>query len=425
LTGIVGNVSIDLGNGDDTLVVAGVSLGGSLGIRMGDGDNIASVLSSTVAAIAYVGGDGEDSVVFSGTHLSVLGKVDLKLGPGANGVTLNPTGVRIGGDLVYTGGSGSDLVDGSSEELTIGGNVTFKGSSGLNLWNAGSEEFVVGKNFTFLSASNASGISGVSIVGSDRLHIGGNFSYVNPTGQQVLSLSSTGLVQINGSIAIKAAPTADMTANFGSGGLLTTGKINVVSNADHLTLNLSAEELAINGGIKATGVRGFVLNSAGLISGSVNIGAGVAGIGLTGTGGELMIAGTAKLKTVAAVGQNTATILTNVQFFGNFAADLSAGTNSVTIDNIVAMGTFTINAKSSVDTIAIETNDLIGTSTFYKAVTINLGASFDQLTVGANSPTQKVYAYSTFKILGGITDQDREAISLDNGNFFLITPTVS
>jgi hypothetical protein len=425
--GVAGNLTIDLGGGNDTLVVTGLFIGGALAIKMGEGDNAVTLTSSTVGGLTYTGGNGFDSFLANGTVLNVAKTVSLKPGSGSNSFAFESAETRIGGSLLYSGGAGSDILSADNDVTVIGGDLSFKGATANNILSFNTSVLVLGRNVSFLAGINGTNNpSGAAFGGGELLRIGGSFKYVNPSGLQNFLFGSNSVTEVFGGITISANPSVDSDASFNAGDFFSAKHLTLLSKGGHLSSNLEGDTVAI-GAVKAAGLKGFTFEAGGVITGAVNIQAGIGGITLDNPEeDDLVITGATTLKINSAAGSNSLTTIRGVRFLSNFTAILGSGTDNVILDNITAFGTFNLTTGVGGDAISIDTNDVPGRSAFYNALNINLGAGFDILTLGGVGVNDRVTAYRAVKITGGFTNGNLETITLNEGtNTFLVDPVVS
>ncbi len=425
--GVVGNLSVDLGVGNDTLGVTGLFIGGTLGIKMGAGNNVVTVTSSAVGALAYTGGIGSDAFTANGTSLNIAKTASLKPGGGSNSFAFNSDETRIGGSVLYSGGSGNDVLSAENNVTLIGGDLILKGATGSNVLNFVSSALVVGRNVSYLSGVNGTNDpSGAIVFAQEVLRIGGSFNYVNPAGLQTLVFGSASVTEIGGAISILANPANDAVASFDAGDFFSAKSITLVGKGGRLSTNLEGGNVAI-GSIKASGLKSFTFAAGGTITGTVNVQAGLGGITFQNPQeSDLVISGATTLKIVSAANANSLSALSRVQFLSTFTATLGAGTDNFIADNITAFGAFKLTAGTGGDAISIDTNDVQGRSTFFQSVSINLGAGFDILTLGGIGVNDRVTAYRAVGVTGGFTNGNLETITLNPAtNTFLIDPSVS
>ncbi len=420
-------VNVDMGTGANNFNMNGlVTVFGSLSVTSSDANALAVynlqanelqvtgavTLKSTKAAMAVnVGADfasktsiggafvvtgaaGNDNITLTGA-CSILGAMTLNLGAGNN--TLGQAALMkiAAGSLVYTGTTGNDTIFLQGSDIKIGGAATF---------NMGS-----GTNFAVLAPSGA-------------LKIGGALSYVGDTGTDLLTLGSPGFVAtqqlfISGALSFKGGNGSNgmyidtVVGQVGSfaytGG---TGSDEVVLG-DTLT-NLTTR-LTINGAVTATlGAGDSTFNATDVYFQST----------LTVTSATLLAAGGAPLEI-----ENI--ILNEVTVTG--ATTLSAtGTARSTfqLEDATTVGVLTINSGAGDDTVALDTlAGTAATSTFLRAVKINLGAGNDNFQAGNN--TLPPFAGVNFNVApllvvdGGLGNDTANFINGFGNNFFGIPVT--
>jgi hypothetical protein len=336
--------------------------------------------------------DGTDSVIFDNTvHIDLLGTLAINGGNGANSVA--GSDLTVEKSVVITNGTNTTGTD--QFELN---NLSIKGSLTINNGN--------GQSFTQIQRSSA-GIS--SIVG--------NLSITNGTGKDEFYLVDT---NVGGSVTI----------NNGHGGSGVAGRIDIFN-----ALNTAYRSL-IGGNLTVTYLDGDVLSHDGLfdleVMGNVTLNHGSGAFGtsidgyqttlpvlihgnltITGTGANSINIGSLFLNTGLIVGKNfTVTTgsgadslaVNKLQVYGISKWSLGDGANSVTIDDSLFGGTFTLLTGAGNDTFNLEmTAGSSSLTVFDKAVVLSFGNGSDtgQIAFQHHDANQGIVAYSTFVVLRG------------------------
>jgi hypothetical protein len=154
VTGLAAN----LGDGDDTLTLAGISFIRSVSVNLGKGVNELVLQDTRITGSLTVNGTtGDDTITLGnvtpgqGIGVTVLGSTSIQLGDGDNAIRTDPA---LNTDLTaatftnfqYIGGRGSDSVHLAAGNLSILKSIAFTGSTGANALELGDagQKIVVG-----------------------------------------------------------------------------------------------------------------------------------------------------------------------------------------------------------------------------------------------------------------------------------------
>jgi|GEM_PF-5367342 len=421
LPAITQDVTIDLGKGDDSVLMSNLQLGGKLTLKMGEGTNVVSIMSSTVGgAMSYTGGKGDDQLSTGGSALAVGGALTLSMGAGSNKFQAASGELSVGGGLTYTGGKDADLLQMNTTQATVAGALKFLAGAGANVLSFTGDELQVGKSLLYLSGKNVSNDpGGLSIAGNKAVSIGTTLTYTNPIGQQTFALSGDS-VHIGGAVLLNASPGNDSTAAIG-GTSVSTGKVTFASTGGHLSFAVSAQQLSVAGAVMARGARDLQITGTGTIAGAVTLSSTTSLILSSGGNGQLIIGGALAYKANSAL--TNASLIGNVTATGKTDFQLRSGTDNLTIEGSRFLKALTINGGEGSDTITIETQNEAGTTLFAGPVAINLGAGADTLTAGSMNANDHLTALKKFLVTGGGGGGD--TVSLLNGtNVFVEAPIV-
>ena len=192
------------GNANDTLALFGVSkIGGNLNLGLGAGTNVVELRGGTIGGSLMVkGGMGDDHVELAeNVNLSVGGSASFNLGGGVNFIEgKGMQVVDIGKDLTYVGGAGKDSIVTiyGGTTLQVGGNAAFTfGDSPTASQNSYFFDVHIGGNLSFLGGAH-----------KDRLEfeydlsVGGNFAVLLGGGDNNFDLNNdgAGLCTIGGNV---------------------------------------------------------------------------------------------------------------------------------------------------------------------------------------------------------------------------------
>ncbi len=124
MTGSPNNVTVRMGNGDDSVTMNGVGLSGKLQLDGGRGNDRFEVRGVSADQCKTAGGSGND--VFDFIDVTVFGKLDFRTNAGDD--TVSVTRTSVGGDLKMQGLSGNDLF--CAEDVNIGRKLDLNMGSG-------------------------------------------------------------------------------------------------------------------------------------------------------------------------------------------------------------------------------------------------------------------------------------------------------
>lgn len=369
---LVGAVSADLGEGANTL-------------------DFTSVTTSTLGALAYKGGAGDDKLTVGGTTpFTIVGLTDVKLGDGTNEFSeayVNYTGqtLAFGGGLAVTGGKGADVVSFNVFDLAIGGKgakLTLGDGANTALLQGNYSVSIYGK---FTSTSGV-GDTTVTITGSaganSFLNLRGGVSATFGAGKGSLDLQASRL-EVSGGVTFSAKGAGD----------------------DHL--NLAAAVIGIKGAITATGDAGAlnvdVLTDYPVDIGSVSITTKAGGGSTHITGGGNIYG---KFTYNGGTGANNLDLGRDVGypvlfFYDAFSVTSKAatGTESLNLRHITALAAFNAKLGGAINTISLDDTSILG------AVAIDTGAGNDVISVGRDTNASDGVAFhGPVKILTGTGD---------------------
>ena len=411
---------LDLQGGDDTLVVngstGGVSLNGS--VDLGTGDNTLSMSGSAGSIAAISSGAGNDTFTIAAG--SITGAVSA--GDGTNQLTISGSGSSIGS---YSGGSGADLVTlnggdvGGNIELGTGANTLLLSNSSSSI--TGNVSFGSGTADTLSYASNSAAttitLSGANSIGDGgATGIGGNVSgfealvggdgndsLTAQAGSNSLSISSSGVVNLDNSLTLSGFETLNLGSGADSATLLGAfnGTIELGSGTNSVTLESGGSATNLIGGSESDTLN-FNANGTSVSFGSNGSGSGQSTI-FTG------------FETVNLLGGDD-----SASFNGAFAGtvDLGQGNDAATIytggsvTNLAGgSGSDSLNFDGGSNTITVSGsgNGTDGTTSFTSFETINLGGGNDTATVNGVAST-------TITLDGGAGTDTLQVASTDSAN---------
>ena len=418
ISGITHDVTVDLGKGDDTLTMANLQLAGKLTLKMGAGDNTTTMAGAAVGgAVSYTGGKGADTLGLGGGAVSIGGALTFTGSAGANALQISATNFGAAASLTYHGGKDGDALNITSAIAGISGALTFLGSAGANTVTYAGGDFQLGKSLYYRSGVNLSAsVGGVDIASTGGVQIGGAFTYINPTGSQVIKLAGES-THVGGAVYVAGSPTNDTSFQLG-GTALATGKVTVASSGGHLSVELLAESLNLSGALTVRGAKAITVQGTGTIAGGALLSAATS-LTLGGTSGQLLLGGALSYKSNSAL--DNATTIQNAVIAGVANFNLRTGKDNVLIEGTRFLKALVIHAGTGSDTINIETSNTVGESLFAGRVSINLGSGADTLTAGSANANDKMTALQKFVVTGA----GGGTVSLLNGtNVFVVAPVV-
>jgi hypothetical protein len=196
---IDGNLSINGGDGDETVRVLqmfGLTIGGSARFRLGNGTNKIEFMNTGLVdvgqSLTYVGGAGEDNLDFS----------------------LAGAELRVGGNATFNLGKSppSAFNQLAFEKLGVGGNLTVVGGAGwndLNFW----DDLTVLKNWT-ARLQGAKNFTNFSRRSGAQSEIAGNLNYIGGAGQDLIRLDSAAIGK-NANLTLGDSPDALQSLQVG------------------------------------------------------------------------------------------------------------------------------------------------------------------------------------------------------------------
>ena len=354
-------------------------VGGNATFNLGAGDNSLTTAGAPTAIgknLSYTGTSGNDAIVTNA--VDVGGRATFNVGAGTNNALVTNAAVSIGADLTYTGTSGSDAIV-TNAAVDVGGRATFKVGAGSNalVTNAAVS---IGADLAYTGTAGADTIvtnAAVDVGGRATFKVGagGNALIANAALSTHLNFAYTGAsgndtIIFNGAVTVHG----NLTANLGNGanffgltGGTVEGKMAVVGggDTDNVTLEMLRvqKKLTVNLGDSTAAQTLSVVDSAAL-----------QGLALLGGNDDdtfdlagLTVLGTTSIKTLA----------------GNDTVNINNATNSA--DSFFS-GPATIDTAAGNDTVRLETDTNGGTTNFGTKLSILGGAGNDDLFLARAPP---------------------------------------
>ena len=382
----------------DFKTTGGISFAGGDGVNAinfnGDNGVVKIGRLATGQSILYTGGAGNDDMRSDNQGTVILkGGIEFAGGDGNNNVNIDNAGtVRLGAfgtgqSVKYTGGAVGDSVFFGGHTVILAGSAEMTGGDGSNTLDLDGASVSIGKNAAGDSLVLTGGGGSDQIDLQNTLTIAGSIKLDGGAGQDNLDLTQIDSLSVGGSVAF-------------------------LGGADDDDFGLNAFALNIVGGVTFTGGDGAdtaTISADGVIRGNVilDLGAALAGdqsaslTSRTGLPTGLKVKGTLSVTGTGAAASTDAFTLANVVIVKAITASLGAGVSTVTIDNLRAGDTLTINTNDGADIIAIERGDLVerfgGNSIIASLATIQAGAGNDSVLIG----------YLSTAINAGVADSTR------------------
>ena len=398
--GAVTSIKADLKGGADTLSIdaaAAFGVSGMVSINLGDGDNTLKLATTgmvNLGGLTVTGGDGSDTVTVKG------------------GV-----GSTVGGTakLTYANGGSSTTLDG----VTFAG-VTIKAGDAIGIPNE-----VTGTNATVTKAFSAA--LGNSFPGTVALTGGSYTGGISVSGYSLSTLLKNTTVTkavtvkggydadvqvdgvtVTGNVAV-TAPNANFSAN-GTGSTV-TGTLNLTGSAWTSADFASTSPTEVKGNIT---VKGGWFSDSFTANGnfkagknvSLNLGDGDNRVSVGDATALVSIGG--KLTVQTGAGKDTVE-LDRVSLAGTADLKLGAGTDTLSIeDGTTFAKTFKADLGTGDDTISVAQNSGVGPVTFTGKATILAGTGNDTLflgvaiAAGGDATTRVVFSDATSVVDGGL-----------------------
>jgi hypothetical protein len=427
---LTGNVSFDLGNGNNSLnffTTGLISIGGSLKVRGGIGSNSAIVdggATSSVAGRTQVSvGKGNSYFRFRDVTLGGA-KVAVTAGKGAS--TLTVDNVQAAGALSLAGTAGpvnSTVIGSKLGALSV--SSIAKAADSLVLHMTSTD---VSKTVKATSRGGATARINAGTLGS--LSVSGGS--VGP-----VDTSSAGIVDVTGSVSVRGAAasldtsgaTLALSVNVAGsdsaalavgvpGGLATTGNVAVKASRGTASLDATGLALTVGGGLTVTGSKQasvlFGTTDVSEVFGNFSVKGGRSGSSVI-TSGRFKVDGDVNLRLT---GGNNTVILGSVSPAISIDGDLNIttgdGVDGVLLTNVQVGGNTRLNLGAEADNLSI-----VDGSTFTGTTLINLGAGSDTLAIASTVVNTAVVTFTgATRILAG---KDNDTIKLglsiaDGGN---------
>jgi hypothetical protein len=385
---ILGNLSVTGGKGADIVTPIDTTIHGNLTANLGAGDNTLDIVSTPVGGnLNYTGLGGADNIRMS------TGEVDGTLTANMGAAGANSNGIfaewaNINGAVTYTAsGTGDNDLDFSSATLAKKFSVTTGAGDDTVQLNGAN----ITGNTTLNVGSGANDVTSADAAGAGGLIESGALSVTGGAGDDTVDLSGA---QVTGNVTT--------TLGGGDNSFLSTGSTAATfgGNVNFTTTDKGDNQFVIVGGGNANSIAGGLTVNTGAGDDTVNVTTNVGGNLSINTGtspdGDLIdcsdgvVTGTATIKS-----GNAGNIYGGLQIWGmtfKHATTLGTGTgtNSVDIEGCdfgSLGGAFNLTSGAGADTVKIAASTGFAPTIFRTAVNVSLGAGNDTLQIGASSDT--------------------------------------
>jgi hypothetical protein len=388
---VTGDMTIRMGDGNDSVVFRNVSVPGSLRIFGGDGDNAITVRDSLDVGknLSVTNGSGYDQMSITGSVggqsqgvLDAGGAVTIKNQTGGSAF-VGEAGTRLRlGSLSLNSGEGFDRTD-LLGEVKVTGNLSIRNGPGGSLLQGGVN--------TTISVGSAMSIT--SGVGIDTITLGDAYRIKasSISIRQGLDRSETTLagateLSVDRNLAVGGGPGFDRVQ---VGGLSTP---TTVGGNVQFNLGTGGSDIGLYGSTLT--VKGSIGVRAGAGQDTVNMASGAAGpvgkgVAISLGSGEnqtayitgLSITGGLRVSTAGSVADGVS--LLAVQVGQQTVIATGEGNDQVMVGYCTFGGPFLLSTGSGNDSIGIEANPISGfVSHFNGPVSVRTGAGDDSVTVG-------------------------------------------
>lgn len=417
-------IKANLLGGADTVSIdpaADFVVPGSVSLNLGDGNNTLNLTTTgkiTLAGLTVTGGDGLDTINVSGGAGSTIGGT-AKFTLGNGGTVTNLTGV---GFTAVNFAAGEAAGDGVSEPTNsvVGTNLTVTKTFMANMGNGNPSDL----DFTG-STLGGLNVKGTSVVSSlTNTTVNGSVTYKATFGAAVLGngLSVTGNVSVTAANASFSA--IDTGAVTITGNLSVTGSFLTTADFDSGALSEVKGNLSVKGGV---GNDEFFASSAFKVDKNLtlNLGGGNNTVQIGDTSAALTVGGTASITTGDGIDSVS---FSDVSWTGPVTLSLKGGGDLLSIDDGTTFhSTFTADTGAGDDIISIAQDT--GSSapvTFTGKAKITAGAGNDSLFLGlaqgvfgGDNNSKAVFNTTTSVVDGGLGLDFFDATS---GQFTGVTP---
>jgi hypothetical protein len=406
LNGTVKSIKANLLGGADTVSIDGAAdfiVPGSVSLNLGDGNNTLNLTTTgkiTLTGLTVTGGDGLDTInVSGGTGSTIGGTAKFTLGNG--GTVTNLTGVGFSGVSFTAGEAAGDGVTEPTNSV-VGTNLTVTKTFTAGLGNGNPSAL----DFTGSTLGGLK-VSGTSVVSSlTTTQVNGSVAYKATFGVAVLGNGLT----VTGNVGVTAANASfgaiDVGAVTISGNLSVTGSLVTTTDFESTAPSEVKGNLTVKGGL---GNDEFIASSAFKADKNftLSLGGGNNTVSIGDGSAVLSIGGKGSITTGDGIDSVS---FSDVSWGGPITLSLKGGGDLLSIDDGTAFhSTFTADTGAGDDTISIA-QDTGSTApvTFTGKAKITAGTGNDSLFLGlaqltgGDANSKAVFSDPTSVVDGGL-----------------------
>jgi hypothetical protein len=466
---LAGAVEFDGGEG-----INGVNLIGGTSLKIGT--------SADRSSIHFTGGAAEDSLIISGANVSLVGAINFTGSDGSNYVSSGSQGgiLKIGAtaagtSIVFSGGTGDDNLQIFGASVALAGGIDFtpgpSSGFGSQILNVAADHVKVGKiKATGLSIASVGGAGSELAVGGTIVSLAGGIlleggAYLGVDGVNVVigkAIDGKSINVIGGSEAVNCdfagvSLTLKGQLSFAGGGgddsvdltfanRFTAASVLIEGNGGKDSFFVDLRPLKILGSAEINGGNGndYISFAAdGRIHGNLmlDLGAGDSGeidpgdefqwlflSDATGLPGALQVLGDLSVLSAGTLPSPDEVILRNLVVGKDTTIVLGDGASLLSIDNLLARGTLSIQTRGGNDIVRFERDSYFGPSVVTNATDIQLGDGDDELFIG--DTTAAIAEHNRVRFLGPVVIDGGAGVNtrnsdLEDANTFGSTRTIT
>ncbi len=388
---VTGNLSVNLLDGNDQLILDQVRLPRNVTIHGANGDNATSLQDVSVGGnLSITHQSGDDATTTSG-NIAVVGNLSISHGNGASVIEDLLGTMVVGGNATLSDGTGPARITWDTMlavevcgQLNINHGAADASTNRTNIFpvnrlelgslsitnGAGVDTNAIGASLVTIHGStnikNGNGDQFTQLLGSLSL-VTGPLSFTSGTGDDFTTINSGGAVSIVGNVSIQNGQDSDFTSTliFASSSLTVSGDISVRNGSgmdDNRMGSFAGASIRVLGNIDIQNGSGGANTSIGSL------------IGMLSVQGTTQITGTAGADHVVIGGvNNQGTSLGNV----SVSSGNDANETSILGSTLVVNGMLTVTGGSGDDDFALRSS--LGNATIARSVNVNLGGGSGQL----------------------------------------------
>jgi hypothetical protein len=412
-------VSIFLSDGADVVRLTG-QFPGPVTVDLGTGNNTVELAGVTITGAFNFKGGPQGDVMLTNHHNSFLGNFTANFGDGDDQIsrnTVDPSNFTVGKNLTVLGGAGLNDLILRANHVHVAGNALFKGHGTTNNQGFdGLDSLRIGGSVTMLSTPGISsmplnpGQTVQSLFSNNLIFVGGNVKLTSGAADLVRQdIFSGGRVHVGGGVSMISAkgPRLNPLQLIANDTLYVGKSVTVIGN-DELQLELQGTnesgESYIGGALTAKGLRGARVMLDGVIAGKTTLTLGgkasvLASLTPASADGSIRLLGAVQISTpFAATGT---TQINHASLESSLTIKDGAGTRTVSLFDSLILGGVSIDTGGGVDTVQLATAGSEAGLSIYAPVKILTGAGADTIALGGDTPGTGLFTYRTVLVDGG------------------------